>query len=608
MSVAKAVTTLLPSDPPDNPGVAMLSPISRITELADGTLVLHDITVTSETPDSHGERINYDSFKAVAPEFMKWATVGAMHDPERWDTGTVLNLRTDDEARSAKADLHVVDPDAISKVKNRVYKAVSIHGQWKDRRWITVAGQKVRELILDFVDEISLVPRGANPDATFAKRFVVAKRAEVPDVDDEVAKAELSSAEENDLPDSAFAYVEPGEKDDEGKTVPRSNRHFNVSDEAHVRNALARLSQSPFEEKARPKVEAAARRLGIGEPAEEARKDQSMAKAAEAAPAAETTIPEPAPEKTDKKVAKAERREARKQRRLAKAADPMKVARAEASAQREVAKALRLVAKAKKTAKHSVVVVEPSHHDEPAEPDGDEPDEKDDGDEVAKALALRAIRRERRLTREVAKTRRLAKSRGRQVRKMRSSSGFGRLTRELAKIGARNNASDQAKIEAIHDLTRGLGYAKCVAKADAVHDVPPPPKDTLAADPTVAKAATPPDTIDFEALLRETVPQISAQSVAAIEATLGRQVEDLAKTVAKIANAGAGGGPLAGVGYFDPTTRQFVPTQGATGEVAKQEALAAAASALPDGDPLRQELGQRAAAADLIATRPWRRG
>ena len=52
-----------------------------------------------------------------------------------------------------------------------------------------------------------------------------------------------------------------------GKTIPRSLRHFPIQDEAHVRNALARLSQSEFGDKARPKVEAAAKRMGIGAPA-----------------------------------------------------------------------------------------------------------------------------------------------------------------------------------------------------------------------------------------------------------------------------------------------------------------------------------------------------
>jgi DNA-directed RNA polymerase subunit M/transcription elongation factor TFIIS len=55
----------------------------------------------------------------------------------------------------------------------------------------------------------------------------------------------------NDLPESAFAAIEPGgEKDEQGKTVPRSLRHLehhnaqgNV-DEAHVKAGLQRLNQT----------------------------------------------------------------------------------------------------------------------------------------------------------------------------------------------------------------------------------------------------------------------------------------------------------------------------------------------------------------------------
>lgn len=85
-----------------------------------------------------------------------------------------------------------------------------------------------------------------------------------------------SGKEKNDLPDSAFAYIEPGgEKDEEGKTTPRSLRHFPIKnktgklDPAHVRNALGRLSQSPHGSKAKAKVEHAAQQLGIGEPAKD---------------------------------------------------------------------------------------------------------------------------------------------------------------------------------------------------------------------------------------------------------------------------------------------------------------------------------------------------
>ena len=79
----------------------------------------------------------------------------------------------------------------------------------------------------------------------------------------------------SNLPDSSFAYIEPGgTKDDQGKTTPRSLRHFPIKDAngkcdpAHVRNALARAPQSPFGSKALPKINACARQLGIGQPAQ----------------------------------------------------------------------------------------------------------------------------------------------------------------------------------------------------------------------------------------------------------------------------------------------------------------------------------------------------
>jgi HK97 family phage prohead protease len=74
----------------------------------------------------------------------------------------------------------------------------------------------------------------------------------------------MTAAGFNDLPDSAFAYIEPGgTKDPTGKTTPRSLRHFPIHDAAHVRNALARAPQSPFGDKAMPKILAAAKKFGI---------------------------------------------------------------------------------------------------------------------------------------------------------------------------------------------------------------------------------------------------------------------------------------------------------------------------------------------------------
>src|SRR6266498_1258523 len=77
-------------------------------------------------------------------------------------------------------------------------------------------------------------------------------------------RAPETSGAINALPDSAFAYIEPGgSKDDSGRTVPRSLRHFPIHDAAHVRNALARAPQSPFGKQAMPKILAAAKKFGI---------------------------------------------------------------------------------------------------------------------------------------------------------------------------------------------------------------------------------------------------------------------------------------------------------------------------------------------------------
>ena len=90
-------------------------------------------------------------------------------------------------------------------------------------------------------------------------------------------KAKITRASINDLPDSDFAYIEPGgKKDEDGRTVPRSLRHYPIHDAAHVRNALARASQqmnrggksAEIARKAMPKIKTAAKKMDIGAPAE----------------------------------------------------------------------------------------------------------------------------------------------------------------------------------------------------------------------------------------------------------------------------------------------------------------------------------------------------
>src|SRR5215469_5269495 len=76
--------------------------------------------------------------------------------------------------------------------------------------------------------------------------------------------AQMATQDINDLPDSAFAYIEPGgTKDAGGKTVPRSKRHFPIHDKAHADNAATRIAQgAEFGKQALPKVRAAQKKFG----------------------------------------------------------------------------------------------------------------------------------------------------------------------------------------------------------------------------------------------------------------------------------------------------------------------------------------------------------
>lgn len=90
------------------------------------------------------------------------------------------------------------------------------------------------------------------------------------------AKAVWTGAYINNLPDSAFAFIESGgKKDDDSKTTPRNLRHFphhNAKGEVdlpHLRNAMSRMMQSPHGDDAKPHLDAHAKKMGVGMMGEE---------------------------------------------------------------------------------------------------------------------------------------------------------------------------------------------------------------------------------------------------------------------------------------------------------------------------------------------------
>lgn len=177
--------------------------------------------------------------------------------------------------------------------------------------WVTINKEKLNEddeeeipvcRDLEF-DHLALVTRGAcspehgagiglsdNPiipsnfNVTFEEGINALSKLTEEEIDmekeEELAKWDTKYI--NDLPDAAFAYIEPGgKKDEEGKTVPRSKRHLphhnmnvrkgsehDTVDIPHLRNALARLPQTKIPEAAKKKARAHlirhAKALGVG--------------------------------------------------------------------------------------------------------------------------------------------------------------------------------------------------------------------------------------------------------------------------------------------------------------------------------------------------------
>jgi HK97 family phage prohead protease len=86
------------------------------------------------------------------------------------------------------------------------------------------------------------------------------------------ARAEWTTAYVNNLPDSAFLYIAPGgQKDADGKTVPRSLRFFPYKEASgkvdlpHLRNALARIPQSSLSQAIKTRVTAKAQGILQGQ-------------------------------------------------------------------------------------------------------------------------------------------------------------------------------------------------------------------------------------------------------------------------------------------------------------------------------------------------------
>src|SRR6266446_5345312 len=132
--------------------------IEKVEPQDGGTVRVHGIA-TSETVDDQDEIVRADAIRAALPDYMRFPALREMHQLSA--AGTTLEAEVGDDGMT-RIVAHVVDPVAVAKVKNQVYRGFSIGGRVTQRD----AGnpKAITGLVLT---EISLVDRPANPEAVY---------------------------------------------------------------------------------------------------------------------------------------------------------------------------------------------------------------------------------------------------------------------------------------------------------------------------------------------------------------------------------------------------------------------------------------------------------
>ena len=132
--------------------------IHKVEPQDDGTVRVYGIA-TSEALDEQGEIVRADAIRAAIPNYMRFPALREMHQLSA--AGTTLEAEVCEDG-TTRIVAHVVDPVAVAKVRNQVYRGFSIGGRVTQRQ--TGNPNTITGLVLN---EISLVDRPANPEAIF---------------------------------------------------------------------------------------------------------------------------------------------------------------------------------------------------------------------------------------------------------------------------------------------------------------------------------------------------------------------------------------------------------------------------------------------------------
>jgi len=98
--------------------------IQKVEPQDDGTVRVHGIA-SSEVVDDQGEIVRAEAMRAAMPDYMRFPALREMHQLSA--AGTTLEAKVGDDG-ATRIVAHVVDPIAITKVRNQVYRGFSIGG------------------------------------------------------------------------------------------------------------------------------------------------------------------------------------------------------------------------------------------------------------------------------------------------------------------------------------------------------------------------------------------------------------------------------------------------------------------------------------------------
>ncbi len=137
-------------------------PFAKVEKQDDGTLLVEGVA-SSETRDSDGEIITADAMRKAIPGFLRADGTGPVREMHALKAaGKTVEVWVDKEKRTRVSAI-VVDSEAAKKVETGVYQGFSVGGKALSR---SVDDPSVITE-LKWV-ELSLVDRGANPDAVIS--------------------------------------------------------------------------------------------------------------------------------------------------------------------------------------------------------------------------------------------------------------------------------------------------------------------------------------------------------------------------------------------------------------------------------------------------------